>query len=820
MSSLKKKALLVLMAMIVLVLIPMSFAADVDNSDVASVADDVDQVSDIDADELGSTPVPDDGAFVYMQTDSATIDDGQSVTISGQVRYAYGAGGSDVLNEGTFPVTCTYTDVNGDVQSYSASAKSGKFTFDTATFEGLAGRDNPYSLTISATDDGTAAGITGSSNIKSATYTLTITPTVVEPTTAGADVIAAKLDGISEGAVVDLSDYDIYDVEDASFAITVPNVVIKGNGNTIIKGHGAGNGIFDVSASGVTFMGIKFIDTNPNSVMTYYDDATKNANEIKGWGIRFFRAAASNGVVDNCSFINFNHGVRIQGGADDVTVKNSYFTGITNYLRNDPTVNVEKGTKAIGIMGSKRPQIINNTFEGPMLDAISMASNSADGYIFNNTFIGNAYAIYFGGASTGGTTIKGNRFINVGYYKELDNLGNYVEWDKLPIISIQKAADTIEISDNEITAVNNNIFVAAEAGNEAHGYPSAIGDVKVTGNTINIPADVAAQSVVLLHILSRGGEINPTDDINVSGNTLNGAKPLIYWNTNWGAEDGDAVIPKGSLAPTIIKIVDVYGLVLTCQLTDINGAALTGETVTYKIGDGDAQSVETDENGIFSFSAESGKNVNITFAETDKLAASEASVFLTSSSDTLIGSALTVKDLTAKAGDGANLEITLVSAMGDAIANKTVSVIIDGVAQNVTTGADGVAKLSVKYASAGTHFVTVSFAGDDAFASSIGTGKITVNKKATTLTAKKATLKVKKAKKVKVTLKSEGKALAKKTVTIKVNGKTFKAKTNAKGVATIKVKVTKKGKMTATVNFAGDGAYKSVTKKVKFTVKK
>ena len=60
----------------------------------------------------------------------------------------------------------------------------------------------------------------------------------------------------------------------------------------------------------------------------------------------------------------------------------------------------------------------------------------------------------------------------------------------------------------------------------------------------------------------------------------------------------------------------------------------------------------------------------------------------------------------------------------------------------------------------------------------------------------------------------------KKTVTIKVNGKTFKAKTNAKGVATIKVKVAKKGKFTATVKFAGDGAYKAITKKVKFTVKK
>ena len=81
-------------------------------------------------------------------------------------------------------------------------------------------------------------------------------------------------------------------------------------------------------------------------------------------------------------------------------------------------------------------------------------------------------------------------------------------------------------------------------------------------------------------------------------------------------------------------------------------------------------------------------------------------------------------------------------------------------------------------------------------------------------------MKVKKAKKIKVTLKSNGKAVAGKQITIKVNKKTFKGKTNAKGVATIKVKVTKKGKFTATVKFAGDSAYKAATKSVKFTVKK
>ena len=640
----------------------------------------------------------------------------------------------------------------------------------------------------------------------------------IKPETNSADAIQKAITCSTEGDTVDLSDHASYDVGNATIEVGVNNLIIKGNGNTEIKGWGGpGNGIFHVSANGVTFQGIKFVDTNPNSVLTYYDNATKNAHEIKGWGIHFQRAA--NGVVDNCSFINFNHGVRIQAQSNDVTVKNSYFYGIANYLRNDPTVNVEKGTKAIGIMGSLRPQIINNTFEGPMLDAISMASNSGNAYVYNNTFNGHAYAIYFGGASTGGTTIKGNRFINVGYYKELDNHGEYVEWTKLPIISIQKAADVIAITDNEFTAVNNNVLIAAEAGNAAHGYPSEMGDVKVTGNKITVPTGVDAQSVVLLHILSRGSDLNPTGVINVTGNDLNGAKSVIYWNTNWGTEDGNTIIPKGALAPTIIKIVDINGLVLTCELTDINGKALAGETINYKIGEV-SNSTETDENGIFTVVGKSGESINITFAGTDKLASSESSAFLTSSQDTLIGTVITVKALTANAGDSANLEITLKNAMEGVLVNKTVSVIIDGVTKTAITDANGVARLSVSYASAGAHYATVSFIGDDDYGASIGTGKITINQKATALTAAKATLKVKKAKKIKVTLKSAGKAVANKKVTIKVNGKTFSAKTNAKGVATIKVKVTKKGKFNAKVSFAGDGAYKAATKTVKLTVKK
>jgi hypothetical protein len=57
-------------------------------------------------------------------------------------------------------------------------------------------------------------------------------------------------------------------------------------------------------------------------------------------------------------------------------------------------------------------------------------------------------------------------------------------------------------------------------------------------------------------------------------------------------------------------------------------------------------------------------------------------------------------------------------------------------------------------------------------------------------------------------------------VTLKVNKKTYTAKTNAKGKATFKIKkLTKKGTYKATVTYKGNAYYNKVTKKVKIKIR-
>ena len=99
---------------------------------------------------------------------------------------------------------------------------------------------------------------------------------------------------------------------------------------------------------------------------------------------------------------------------------------------------------------------------------------------------------------------------------------------------------------------------------------------------------------------------------------------------------------------------------------------------------------------------------------------------------------------------------------------------------------------------------------------------VKTTKTATKLTAKKKTYKVKtKNKKFKATLKTKtGKAIKGAKIIFKIKGKKYTAKTNKKGIATVKIKINKKGKHTVTISYKGNKSYASKTIKSKLIIKK
>ena len=177
---------------------------------------------------------------------------------------------------------------------------------------------------------------------------------------------------------------------------------------------------------------------------------------------------------------------------------------------------------------------------------------------------------------------------------------------------------------------------------------------------------------------------------------------------------------------------------------------------------------------------------------------------------------------------GGNYRITLKDKNGKLVPSQKVTFILNGkTIGSAKTNSKGVAtiKLTAKIlrvAKAGTKKLVIKVNSNNYKVSS-KTVKIKIYKEKTKIIAKKKTFKRStKVKKYTVTFRnSKNKAIRNVKLTLRVYGKTYRAKTNRKGQATFKVKnLKKKGKYTAAIKFAGSRYYIKSTRKVRITVKR
>lgn len=275
-----------------------------------------------------------------------------------------------------------------------------------------------------------------------------------------------------------------------------------------------------------------------------------------------------------------------------------------------------------------------------------------------------------------------------------------------------------------------------------------------------------------------------------------------------------------ALAADDINITSVKGTV-EATLKDGSGNPIYNEDVVLSIN-GENYTAKTNANGIASFEINAKEGVNTAIFTYTARSNFESSSTTATVNVILIGTEITASNITKTYNVAKNLVVTLKDDNGTALANKTIFIKINNKNYNRTTDENGQVKFALSNLAPKSYSAVISFKDNDTYKSSEKNITVKVKKATPKLTAKAKTFKVKtKTKKYTITLKTnKGKVLKKVKVTIKVKGKTYKATTNAKGKATFKItKLTKKGKLTATVKTAKTSYYKSVSKKVKITIK-
>ena len=133
-----------------------------------------------------------------------------------------------------------------------------------------------------------------------------------QPNASTVDAVQVAINSSDVGDTIDLSNYDEYDFGNSSVSISKNNVILKGNGATVIKGHGAndagkGNALIEIAASNVTIQGITFIDTHPANDFTYN-------GTVFGAGVRFL--GVNGGLLSNCTFNNFSSAAIVQKSSE------------------------------------------------------------------------------------------------------------------------------------------------------------------------------------------------------------------------------------------------------------------------------------------------------------------------------------------------------------------------------------------------------------------------------------------------------------------------------------------------------------------------
>lgn len=403
--------------------------------------------------------------------------------------------------------------------------------------------------------------------------------------------------------------------------------------------------------------------------------------------------------------------------------------------------------------------------------------------------------------------------------------------DEIATEEINKDTNAKSLGEGITTSGNNwNVKPSSDGTSDALSIQKAINnDHTVNGDTILLTDKnfTLEKSISITKDLTiKGGNIynsnNLTDLFVIDSQSEGGPKNVsIIGSTFYVNGNENILLANGEniTSENIIKIADISIKNCTIIPIDLDIDSNIENTVLLNIKSDRTLGKSNGAILVLNNKLNGAKSIkNNDFEVTTDFVAQKTEIILNT---ILICPNMTIQTYDKSTNDTVNYyEVTLKDQNGAPIVNKTLQIGFNGKTYDKTTNEDGMAKLKLSLAYDGVYTFAIYFLGDEHYTSAFEVSTVTIIKKNSTITAPTVSYKVNaKTKTLTATLKDKNnKALANKKVSFTVNGKTYTGTTNAKGVASVKITLAKKGTYTYTAKFAGDNIYNSISKKGKLTL--
>ena len=565
--------------------------------------------------------------------------------------------------------------------------------------------------------------------------------------------------------------------------------VINGNGAVIDMTESTIRA-FTVSASGVTIKNLTIINANYNGDggAIYFSSSgtvtncnfTNNSATYDGGAIRM-----NSGTVTNCNFINNKQTGRLSVG------------GAVYFLNNGEVTNCN---------------FTNNTASGSG-GAVFFKSN---GEVTNCNFTGNTAS-----GDGGAVWIYSGTVTNCNFSNNSASRGGAILSQQWWVVTADTCifktdSDTTFNTHNLPPTLNVNNFTTVYGSGEKLTFDlKTNSSIPVTNGNISISVYSNNEWVGNYTCLSGEGWI---PDLLVGSY-------IAVFNTEY------AEFQKVNRTVTITMPSDKYYVNVTSLTTNNKTVNITAKTnvpkdiiwegkLLFILPNGTQIEATYGTNGTWwaehTFDAYGEYKVNATYVGLDNVTVNNATITVNKIKTELSGNAITTTYNINK-----DLIITLKDSNGNPVSGAKLIVDLNG-AKTYVTDANGQVKVKTKGLTPKTYTAKITFNGDADHDKSTKDVKVTVKKAAPKLTAIAKTFKTTdKTKAYTVILKdNKGRPITNTQVFLKVNGITYKATTNAKGVAAFKIaKLTKQGRYTATITYNGNAGYNKAAKTVQITVK-